>query len=403
MKIGLLQYPFYPEAEKTFQTLCQQVEKAENVDLLIAPELGLTGYESALELAFVRKALDTIQQKLASKNLPLLIGGADPETLTSAIWLITPDKIQKVAEKVNLFPGFDEEKGFKPGSLLPPFEIKDIPCGALVCFDLRFPELAKRLVCQGAQVLFILAAWPKERIKHFQSLVCARALENQVFAVGANALGLVQDIELGGQSIAFDPWGEKLLEAKSEGVFTFALDFKRLAFARSFFTTSRLVPPPFPQEKILPLDELLIRSKWQRQLGQKMVFTNGCFDILHAGHVNYLAKARAAGDFLVVGLNSDASVKRIKGPLRPVNPEKMRAQVLASLSFVDYVTIFEEDTPEKLIKALKPDVLVKGADWPEEKIVGASFVKSYGGRVLRIPFEHQISTSQIIAKIKDEA
>ncbi|WP_028845726.1 D-glycero-beta-D-manno-heptose 1-phosphate adenylyltransferase [Thermodesulfatator atlanticus] len=154
---------------------------------------------------------------------------------------------------------------------------------------------------------------------------------------------------------------------------------------------------------MLPLDELLIRSKWQRQLGQKMVFTNGCFDILHAGHVNYLAKARAAGDFLVVGLNSDASVKRIKGPLRPVNPEKMRAQVLASLSFVDYVTIFEEDTPEKLIKALKPDVLVKGADWPEEKIVGASFVKSYGGRVLRIPFEHQISTSQIIAKIKDEA
>ncbi|WP_456371370.1 nitrilase-related carbon-nitrogen hydrolase, partial [Thermodesulfatator atlanticus] len=111
MKIGLLQYPFYPEAEKTFQTLCQQVEKAENVDLLIAPELGLTGYESALELKFIRKALATIQQKLAPKNLSLLIGGADPETLTSAIWLITPDKIQKVAEKVNLFPGFDEEKG----------------------------------------------------------------------------------------------------------------------------------------------------------------------------------------------------------------------------------------------------------------------------------------------------
>ncbi|OAG27978.1 D-glycero-beta-D-manno-heptose 1-phosphate adenylyltransferase [Thermodesulfatator autotrophicus] len=151
---------------------------------------------------------------------------------------------------------------------------------------------------------------------------------------------------------------------------------------------------------MLPLEELCRRAGWRKALGQKMVFTNGCFDLLHAGHVSYLARAREAGDFLVVGLNSDTSIRRIKGPKRPVNPQEYRAQVLGALSVVDYVVLFDEDTPERLIKALRPDVLVKGADWPEEKIVGASFVKSYGGKVLRIPFEHEISTTKIIEKIR---
>ncbi|WP_041435053.1 D-glycero-beta-D-manno-heptose 1-phosphate adenylyltransferase [Thermodesulfatator indicus] len=155
---------------------------------------------------------------------------------------------------------------------------------------------------------------------------------------------------------------------------------------------------------MLPLEELCQRVRRRKALGQKLVFTNGCFDLLHAGHVSYLARAREAGDFLVIGLNSDASVKRIKGPERPINPQENRAKVLAALSVVDYVVFFDEDTPEKLIKTLRPDILVKGADWPEEKIVGASFVKSYGGKVLRIPFEHEISTTKIIEKIrKNEA
>ena len=167
--------------------------------------------------------------------------------------------------------------------------------------------------------------------------------------------------------------------------------------------TSRLSPPPTPAAKILPLKELLPRLEAARALGQKIVFTNGCFDILHAGHVSYLFSARKEGDLLVVGLNSDASVRRLKGPGRPVNPEALRAKVLAGLSAVDYVVLFEEDTPEALIRAIRPDVLVKGADWPEDKIVGASFVKGYGGQVVRIPFEHEISTTRILARIKDEA
>ncbi len=151
---------------------------------------------------------------------------------------------------------------------------------------------------------------------------------------------------------------------------------------------------------IVELKELLeilekVRGK------KKIVFTNGCFDILHAGHADYLNKAKSLGDILVVGINSDASVRRIKGEKRPILPQQMRAYLLDNLKPVDYVVIFEEDTPLELIKAIKPDVLVKGADWDLERIVGADFVLSYGGRVERIPFSFDISTSKIIERILD--
>ncbi len=132
---------------------------------------------------------------------------------------------------------------------------------------------------------------------------------------------------------------------------------------------------------------------------KKIVFTNGCFDIIHAGHVDYLEKAKALGDVLVVGMNSDNSIKRIKGEKRPIVPQEMRARVLASLKPVDYVVIFEEDTPLELIKRVKPHVLVKGGDWKLENIVGREFVESYGGVVKTIPFEYDISTSKIIEKV----
>ncbi|WP_461832314.1 D-glycero-beta-D-manno-heptose 1-phosphate adenylyltransferase [Aquifex sp.] len=147
------------------------------------------------------------------------------------------------------------------------------------------------------------------------------------------------------------------------------------------------------------LEELLSILQEERKKGKKIVFTNGCFDIIHAGHVDYLEKAKKLGDILVVGLNSDNSVKRIKGEKRPINPQEQRAKVLSSLKPVDYVVIFEEDTPEKLIRAIKPDVLVKGGDWPIEKIVGKEFVESYGGKVLTIPFTYNVSTTEIIKKI----
>lgn len=131
-----------------------------------------------------------------------------------------------------------------------------------------------------------------------------------------------------------------------------------------------------------------------------IVFTNGCFDILHPGHVYYLNHAKNMGDCLVVGLNTDASVKRIKGPKRPLVCEKDRARVLASLESVDYVVFFDDDTPQKLIEIVKPDILVKGGDYRKDEIVGADIVKAYGGKVATIDFLDGFSTTEMISRIK---
>jgi rfaE bifunctional protein nucleotidyltransferase chain/domain len=137
-----------------------------------------------------------------------------------------------------------------------------------------------------------------------------------------------------------------------------------------------------------------------RSKGKRIVFTNGCFDILHVGHVDYLSKARSLGDVLVVGLNSDSSVRKIKGKTRPINNERDRAKVLSSLSCVDYISIFSESTPERLIRELKPDILAKGGDWKVKNIVGGEFVRSCGGKVKKIPFVKGYSTTSLIKKIE---
>jgi D-beta-D-heptose 7-phosphate kinase/D-beta-D-heptose 1-phosphate adenosyltransferase len=152
--------------------------------------------------------------------------------------------------------------------------------------------------------------------------------------------------------------------------------------------------------KILSSRQLRPLLESARAQGKTVVFTNGCFDIIHRGHVEYLAKARALGDILVVGLNSDASVRRIKEKGRPVFPEGDRAVVLAALAAVDYVVIFDEDTPLSLIEELRPQVLVKGGDWREEDIVGAREVKSWGGRVVSVSYLEGYSTTGVIRAIR---
>lgn len=146
----------------------------------------------------------------------------------------------------------------------------------------------------------------------------------------------------------------------------------------------------------IPLSELVrIRSKLKAD-GKKVVFTNGVFDLIHSGHVDYLLKAKNLGDVLIVGLNSDESVKRIKGEKRPILKQKERAFVLSNLKAVDYVVFFKEDTPENLISEIIPDILVKGADWAIEKIVGKDVVEKNGGKVMNIEFVNDQSTSKII-------
>ncbi len=151
--------------------------------------------------------------------------------------------------------------------------------------------------------------------------------------------------------------------------------------------------------KILTWEALKREVERQRSEGKKVAFTNGCFDILHAGHVQYLSEARKAGDLLILGLNSDASVRAIKGEKRPLIPQGERAEVVAALAAVDYVTLFDEPTPLTLIEYLRPDLLVKGGDWKEESVVGRDAVRSWGGRVVIVPMTEGVSTTNIVEKI----
>jgi D-beta-D-heptose 7-phosphate kinase/D-beta-D-heptose 1-phosphate adenosyltransferase len=154
--------------------------------------------------------------------------------------------------------------------------------------------------------------------------------------------------------------------------------------------------------KVRGLLELVEIVRERRALGHQVVFTNGCFDLLHRGHTRLLQQARELGDLLIVGLNSDASVRRVKGPSRPVLPEEERAEVLSALASVDYVVFFDDPDPGSTIAALQPDVLAKGADWAKDQIVGRETVEGRGGRVVTIPWVEGSSTSGIIDRILEQ-
>jgi len=156
----------------------------------------------------------------------------------------------------------------------------------------------------------------------------------------------------------------------------------------------------FLSTKIITKEQLATLLHLLKFKGKKIVFSNGCFDILHRGHIEYLAKASSLGDCMIIGLNTDASVKRLKGENRPVQDEVSRAMVMASLRFVDYVVLFDEDTPYDLIKFISPDILVKGSDYKEDEIVGADLVKQHGGKVVTIDLVDGYSTTSIIERSK---
>ena len=159
----------------------------------------------------------------------------------------------------------------------------------------------------------------------------------------------------------------------------------------------------FLSPSILTLEEAILRFGREKRNGRRVVFTNGCFDLLHPGHLRGFEMARELGDVLIVGLNSDASVRQLKGPGRPLMPERERAEILSALEPVDGVIIFDELTPRKVIAALLPDVLVKGGDWPGNQIVGREEVESAGGRVVSVPVVPGYSTTAILQKIRGVA
>jgi len=381
--------------------------------LIALPEMWATGFvyerlgELSTEIPSLLDELETLAQLyniVLAGSLPCqeIVDGS--VSLTNRLYFSgTSHKAAPGIDKQHLFSFWKEDIWFKSGSQPKPvFLATEANIGGLVCYDLRFPEAAQLQCRQGANILLMSAQWPMARIKQWKVLLQARAIENQCFVIAANACGHWDHLQLGGHSMLVAPDGEILAEAGSDEAFQvmeYNLEVQKELRER-FNTVAGSPWTTDDADKIFVLDNLQQVVEERRRIGQKIVFTNGCFDILHAGHVDYLQKARKQGDFLVLGLNDDISISSIKGPERPVNKESHRARVLAALGCVDAIVLFGEDTPLNLITALQPDVLVKGADWQEDEIVGAAEVKACGGRVERITFTSQTSTTAMIERIK---
>ncbi len=375
--------------------------------LIALPELWATGFEYAdiQNLAEqTPKILAELQKEAAQSRIWFagsLLDKQPTGEIYNSFFVVGPEGLAGCYQKQHLFRLWQEDQYFAAGKEAQVIQTPFGPIGALVCYDLRFPELSQQQFFSGCKLLVVSAQWPKVRADHWKILLQARAVENQAVVVACNGSGRLAVGELAGHSMIISPSGEVLAQADDQpAVITIELEVADVATARSRFC-SVAERPWYGRDKSKIIDQgiLLKRLAPMRAQGSKIVFTNGCFDLLHAGHVSYLEEARRCGDCLVVGLNSDRSVQALKGPSRPVNSELDRARVLAALGCVDFVVLFDEDTPLSLIAELLPDVLVKGADWPEEQIAGGAEVKAAGGTIKRIAFTCQISTTHIIDKI----
>lgn len=379
--------------------------------LAVLPELWAAGFDyprMAEHAENTAELLKALREEAICYNI--YICGSLPEKVVEAgririyntLYFVGPEGVAGFVRKQQLFAPMAEDQYFTAGFDPRPVATRLGLLAGIVCYDLRFPDLARSQVANGAHLMVVSAQWPAKRREHWRTLLKARAIENQVFVVGCNRCGSSDGIEFGGHSMIVDPDGTVLLEADDQtDAATVMIDSGLLAGSRKLFTS--VGPAPYrraDQDKILTLPALQAKMTNYRQLKRRVVFTNGCFDILHRGHVTYLEEARRLGDCLVVGLNSDASVRSLKGPQRPMNDEQSRARVLAALGCVDHVVLFGEETPLGLISALLPDLLVKGGDWPVEKIVGAEEVMAAGGGVLSIPLVGAFSTTALIERIQ---
>ena len=380
--------------------------------VIVLPELWSCGFAYERLQHFALQTVEVLEelQRLAHQYGIHLAGSLPEEVLTeigsaiyNTLYIVGPDGVTGSIRKQQLFAPMDEDRYFTPGENPQPMETGLGPVAGLVCYDLRFPELAKSQAGMGAGLLVVSAQWPALRREQWRTLAMARAIENQIFVVACNRCGITGKTEFGGHSLVIGPDGTIIAEggAEPDGVWV-GIDPVQMQELRQRFNTVGPAPYRFADEdKIMELEELASLTARYRAVGRKVVFTNGCFDILHQGHVTYLEQARREGDCLVVGVNSDASVRALgKGDDRPVNHEQSRARILGALGCVDHVVIFGEETPLKLITTLRPEVLVKGGDWPVEKIVGAPEVLAAGGRVLSIPLVENYSTTSLLKKIR---
>ncbi|GAB4339323.1 MAG: hypothetical protein Kow0089_12070 [Desulfobulbaceae bacterium] len=408
---GYLQFPVVPGDPATNLTTMHRLldRLAPSPGTIVAlPELWATGFDYASAERLAQQTPALLQELTTSaEERGIILAGSllekvEKKGICNTLFFVGPGGVLGRYRKQHLFPLWREDEHFAPGDPPQPVDTHLGVLGGLICYDLRFPGTARDQVFQGARLVVVSAQWPAVRIDHWQTLVRARAIENQVFVLACNGCGPSGEHLLGGRSMVVGPDGTVLLEAGAgEAAETVALDGSLLdSIRQGFRPAGERARQPRDREKMVSLPSLLERLARIRPQGGRIAFTNGCFDILHSGHVAYLEEARSTADCLVVGLNSDRSVRELKGPGRPVNPEADRARVLAALECVDFVVLFDQATPYELITTIMPDVLVKGADWREEDIVGAEEVKNAGGRVVRVPFEHQVSTTGLLERIR---
>ncbi len=379
--------------------------------LLVLPELWATGfdYQHAENLADETPGLLAGLTTLAGKyslafagSLMEAVRHAEDVRIYNTMFYVAPEGVVGKYRKRHLFALWQEDQFFHPGGLFLPAKTPWGLVGGLVCYDLRFPEIARKQAFEGAALFAVSAQWPAVRLDHWKILLQARAVENQAFIAACNGCGRTGDNDLGGNSMIVAPDGTILHQGGGdEEAHALVLDTEDMDKLRQRFCPPGESPRKSQDRfKQVGLEELLERLEAIRFQGSRIAFTNGCFDILHSGHVAYLEKARETADCLVVGLNSDTSVQALKGKGRPINTENERGRVLAALGCVDFIVLFSEETPLKLITAVQPDVLVKGADWSEDQIVGAREVRAGGGDVVRVAFEHEMSTTDVISRIK---
>ena len=389
-----------------------EIKPPEPGTLLVLPEMWATGFSYAETGRFAEEtpAMLRAMVELAAQYNILLAGSltnqkAKASLPANTLYLVGPQGVLGQVDKQYLFAHWQEDLHYQPGRGSYPIETPMGWVGGIVCYDLRFPELARELAFAGCRLLMISAQWPLSRLSHWQNLVRARAIENQVFVVAANSCGQTGKMLLAGHSMVVAPDGSVLAEAgEKPGIVSASLDLQMQTELRRSFCPPGERPWRYrTADKVCSLEQLLPRLAAIRNQGSRIAFTNGCFDLLHAGHVNYLEEARRTADCLVLGLNSDSSVRlQNKGEGRPVNTELDRARVLFTLSCVDFVVFFDDPTPLKLITAIMPEVLVKGADWPEEQIAGAAEVKAGGGEVRRIALTPGRSTTNLIKTIQNQ-
>ncbi len=379
--------------------------------LILLPEIWATGfdYPRTRELGQqTGKILETMRE-LAAGGQVFFAGSLTepqegPDLPRNTLFLVGPEGVIGSLSKQHLFRFWQEDQYYQEGQAGSLISTPFGPLGGLICYDLRFPEVAKRQAFAGSRLLVVSAQWPLSRLDHWQTLVRARAIENQCYLAACNGCGVTGSMEMAGHSMIVAPDGQVLQEAGCEAtLITSPLHSDLVDEQRHrFFPAGDRPWLQADAQKIVSVEQLAAALSLIRRHGSRIAFTNGCFDILHAGHVSYLEQARRSADCLVVGLNTDASVQGLKGPSRPINNQRDRARVLAALGCVDYVVLFDEETPLRLITTLKPDVLVKGADYEEHQIVGAAEVKAAGGQVKRIIFEHDCSTSALIEQIREK-